>query len=78
MERIIKLLLLIGVAVGVGCQRQEPRNGQSSGTKSSSAGCFCAEIWEPVCGENGKTYSNKCFAGCASVSFKKGECTATY
>lgn len=37
--------------------------------------CVCIQLWMPVCGENGKTYSNACFAKCANVKFKQGSCT---
>lgn len=36
---------------------------------------FCSTQYEPVCGENGKTYSNSCNAGVAKVVVKyTGEC----
>lgn len=37
---------------------------------------FCIEVWDPVCGEDGKTYSNACFAEMAGVKIAyKGVCT---
>lgn len=38
-------------------------------------GMFCPTVWEPVCGKNGRTYSNACFAKMAGVEIaSKGEC----
>jgi hypothetical protein len=37
--------------------------------------CICVQLWLPVCGENGKTYSNACFAKCAGVKYTQGSCT---
>ncbi len=37
--------------------------------------CVCIDLFEPVCGVDGKTYSNSCFADCASVKFTQGECS---
>jgi hypothetical protein len=36
--------------------------------------CICPLIFDPVCGCNGQTYSNACFARCEVRSFTPGAC----
>ena len=46
----------------------------SHSTTSQQEG-YCITLWDPVCGEDGKTYSNACFAKVAGVKVKhRGVC----
>jgi len=55
---------------------QEKIQQQSQGqTKEQVREQACVTIWDPVCGKDGKTYSNACFAKLAGVGIDyKGKC----
>ncbi len=47
---------------------------QQRNTEGTTTGA-CITLWDPVCGKNGKTYSNECFAKLAGVEVAHvGEC----
>ena len=41
-----------------------------------SSECECPlDVWDPVCAENGETYSYSCFAECLDLEYEMGECS---
>ncbi len=44
-------------------------------SQSNDESCVCIEIYSPVCGADGETYSNSCHAGCKNVEIvSEGAC----
>lgn len=39
--------------------------------------CICPDIYNPVCGSNGKNYSSPCLADCDDIQYTSGECPVT-
>lgn len=49
-------------------------NSNTDANEDDDNSCICIEIYEPVCGANGITYSNSCFADCDGVTYTEGYC----
>lgn len=45
--------------------------------KGQGGDCICPTVYDPVCGCDGNTYSNSCFASCEVKSWTEGACGST-
>jgi hypothetical protein len=72
------ILVLLLTFVAIGCEKAiNPTDNNPPVVKNppQDTSCVCYEIYAPVCGDNGITYPNDCYASCAGVQYTDGKCT---
>ena len=74
MKIIQVVLITAAMFILNGCPAEDEPKGCIDDSKICKD-CACIEIYEPVCGCDGQTYGNSCYAGIAGVTqFVEGTC----
>jgi hypothetical protein len=68
------LFLLLFFISSCGQDLSTPRKFGTSTNNTSGLSCSCNNIYNAVCGSDGKTYSNSCLAQCNGVTWATGQC----
>jgi len=68
---MLRFTILIGILIFFAQCTKKINQSQST----DEVDCMCMEIYQPVCGEDGKEYPNSCYAECAKVKYEEGPCS---
>ena len=70
-----KLLILLCTIASPGCHKDEALRANGDCVEKDPGDRACYEIYKPVCGCNGKTYPNDCFAEIVGITeYTQGPC----